>query len=96
MTDVPLDPDARDDLMTETLIYLRSIEHSGSRLSVTLGPATIWLIVAGLQLASRHPEVSDSIRADWRTMGDYLTTYLDRRTRALLALGWHHGASQAR
>jgi hypothetical protein len=56
----------------DLLAYLAEDERAGGRIPITLGPFAVITMIGALQLASRHPEMSDTQRELLRGVVDQL------------------------
>ena len=79
-------PSAHD---LDLVIALAAEERKGVRHHVAIGPFTAFCVIGALQLAWRHPDLSDGATSTAiRGLGEQLTTLFDPTTQALLVKGW--------
>jgi hypothetical protein len=72
--------------MIRTMMLLE--QEGAQKATIHLGPYSHFMIVCALQLAWRHPEISDHIRDVWRQVGDQMIGQLQPEQRAMLERGW--------
>ena len=70
--------------------WLMELERQGFRVAVDLGPFGLMVVIIGLQLAWRHPDLTDSpTRAHWRDIAEQMIAGLPHDgMRAALERGW--------
>lgn len=59
-----LDPDPAEAEYLSYMLVLRREEAAGARQEVPFGPYTALVVIGALQLATRHPNMAPSLRAE--------------------------------
>ena len=89
MPEPPLTPETvAGDL--EGAAFLIQLERQGFRVQLDLGPFGLMVVIIGLQLAWRHPELADSpTRAHWRDIAEQMIAGIPHdKIRAALGRAW--------
>jgi len=72
----------------EVVTALGQAERDGARAPLLVGPFTAWVMISTLQLAWRHPNLSEDMRGRIRRGADQLISLYAGRARELLEAGW--------
>lgn len=92
---MPLSPDELADIQergSAVLTRLFTMEATGVAAPVYMGPATQWLVISALQLASRMPMITAGTRNRWVDLAHQLCANFSGDAREILNLGFDEDA----
>lgn len=70
------------------LEQLHALESVGVAKEFAIGPMSSYLVVAALQLAMRHPDVSEWTRSRWETIARQIASTFSGDTLTILMMGF--------